>query len=77
MGSGVLRATPMIIFYRNDDGRFERRLALIEQFAAPLQEVVNLLGDCGFSETRILQEPDANPQGHLFNRNRAFILATK
>lgn len=74
---GVRRQTPIVLFLRGNDGRFVKRHMLIEQFAIPLEGLCELLRACGFSHLEMLQESTPNPQGHIFNKNRAFLAATR
>jgi SAM-dependent methyltransferase len=74
---GVVRCTPMIVYQRTHAGTFQRLGALIEQFALPLQTVVEMLRASGFTEIALLQDATEVPVGHIFNKHRVIISATK
>lgn len=74
---GVVRRTPMIILELNATGFYQRTHAMIEQFALPLSEVLEMVRAAGFTEVALLQGSESAPVGHIFNKNRAFISAHK
>jgi len=76
-GNRVVRRTPMIVFSRCSDDHFVRSVALIEQFAMPVREVVALALSAGFRSADVLTPPTAHAVDHIFNKNRAFILARR
>jgi SAM-dependent methyltransferase len=73
----VVRRTPMIVFSKLPDGLFVRSAALIEQFAMPQQDVLELLASVGFRQMEVVVPATTEPIGHVFNKNRAFIMARK
>lgn len=76
-GTTVTRRTPMIFFVRNDQGSFDRRDALIEQFAIPTADILDMLQAVGFTDCKVLSLVGSAPEGHIFNKNRAFVWAQK
>jgi hypothetical protein len=76
-GNTVTRQTPMIIFSKRADGRFARGAALIEQFAMAARDVLRMLESVGFKSAKVIVAPTPAAVGHIFNKNRAFILARK
>jgi SAM-dependent methyltransferase len=74
---GVVRLTDMIIFKDDGSGNFTKRSARIRQFALPLSRVLQLLANVGFSSVEAIAVFGNRPDGHIFNKNRAFIRACK
>jgi SAM-dependent methyltransferase len=73
----ITRRIGMIVFSKLVDGRFARSTALIEQFAMPAQDVLDLAKSAGFRHAEVIVATGEDPVGHIFNKNRAFILARK
>lgn len=59
------------------NGAWTRYQALVEQIAFPIPSVFQMLRETGFTEVRTLTEFDSLRQGHIFMKNREFIVASR
>ncbi|MFY9287535.1 MAG: class I SAM-dependent methyltransferase [Alphaproteobacteria bacterium] len=75
VGNTITRRTPQIMFMRNEHGSFDRYDATVEHSSMPLKDTLQALHDAGLSRTEVIACEGSTPNGHLFNKNRAYILA--
>jgi SAM-dependent methyltransferase len=72
----IWRRTPMVVFKQQDNGLFAIHRAVIRQMAVPLDKVDTMLKERGFQKVYWQYAPE-KPEGHIFNKNRAFVFAIK
>ena len=75
-GSLVRRKTPMIIFVK-DNGKFQRKQALVEQAAIPDERIMELLEAAGFANVSKDVPNEDQKKRHIFLKNRSFFTARK
>lgn len=74
-GRTISRRTPMVIFEEGYNGTFQRHIAAVEHFSMPLEDTIAALRAAGLTKIEVVAHEGPTPNGHIFNKHRAYLLA--